>query len=136
MPKAPLGWTKATVVPRDPGRGASSMTWPPWSLTDWRALGAVVHPVADVVEALALLLQVLGDRRVVADRGQQLDVAVRHLEERLLHAVGLDPLAVGDGGPEGLRVVGDGRLEVPTAMATWSISVSSGAVTRRASGTG
>jgi hypothetical protein len=37
VPKAPLGCTKATVVPRDPGRGTWSMTSPPWSLTDWRA---------------------------------------------------------------------------------------------------
>ena len=37
VPKAPFGWTKATVVPREPGRGAWSMTWPPWSLTDCRA---------------------------------------------------------------------------------------------------
>jgi hypothetical protein len=37
VPNAPLGCTNATVVPRDPGRGAWSMTWPPWSLTDWRA---------------------------------------------------------------------------------------------------
>ena len=36
VPNAPLGWTKATVVPRDPGLGTWSMTWPPWSLTDRR----------------------------------------------------------------------------------------------------
>ena len=34
VPKLVLGWTKATVVPREPGRGASSMTRPPWALTD------------------------------------------------------------------------------------------------------
>ena len=33
VPKAALGCTKATVVPREPGRGASSMTRPPASLT-------------------------------------------------------------------------------------------------------
>src|SRR5690606_13239272 len=32
VPNAPLGWTKATMVPREPGRGASSITRPPWSL--------------------------------------------------------------------------------------------------------
>ena len=37
VPKAPFGWTKATVVPREPGRGTWSMTWPPWSFTDWSA---------------------------------------------------------------------------------------------------
>ena len=37
VPNAALGCTKATVVPRDPGRGTWSMTSPPWSLTDWSA---------------------------------------------------------------------------------------------------
>ena len=37
VPKEVLGWTKATVVPRDPGRGASSMTRPPASFTAWSA---------------------------------------------------------------------------------------------------
>ena len=37
VPKAVLGWMKATVVPRDPGRGTSSSTRPPWALTDSRA---------------------------------------------------------------------------------------------------
>ena len=38
VPSAPLGWIKATVVPLDPGRGTWSMTRPPWSFTDSRAL--------------------------------------------------------------------------------------------------
>ena len=33
VPKAPLGCTKATVVPRDPGRGFSSMSFPPVART-------------------------------------------------------------------------------------------------------
>ena len=33
VPNAPFGWTNATVVPREPGRGASSMTLPPASFT-------------------------------------------------------------------------------------------------------
>ncbi len=37
VPNEVLGWMKATVVPRDPGRGASSMTRPPSSFTAWRA---------------------------------------------------------------------------------------------------
>ena len=77
VPKAVLGCTKATVVPREPGRGASSMTRPPWSFTACRADGAVGDPVADVVQALALALEVLGHRRVVAGRREQLDVASR-----------------------------------------------------------
>ena len=66
VPKLPLGWTKATVVPRLPG---------PRGLVDRRGAGrdhgregggAVVDAVADVVEALAALLDRLGDRRVGA----------------------------------------------------------------------
>ena len=37
VPNEVLGWMKATVVPREPGRGASSMTRPPASLTACRA---------------------------------------------------------------------------------------------------
>ena len=33
VPKIAFGWTKATVVPRDPGRGASSITLWPCALT-------------------------------------------------------------------------------------------------------
>ena len=64
VPKLPFGWTKATVVPREPG---------PRRLVDRRAaggddggqrLGAVVDAVADVVQALAPLLERLGHGRV------------------------------------------------------------------------
>ena len=70
---------------------------------------AVGHPVADVVEALALVLQELGHRRVVAGGREQLDVGVGHLDQRLFDPVGLDPLPVGDLGTEGLAVVGRWR---------------------------
>src|SRR5690606_7001992 len=73
---------------------------------------AVVDPVADVVEALAAALQELGDGRVGAGRGEELHVAVRDLEQRLLDAVGLDHLPVVDLGAEGVAVVRDGGLEV------------------------
>ena len=33
VPKDPFGWTKATVVPREPGRGAASMALPPAATT-------------------------------------------------------------------------------------------------------
>ena len=55
VPQIALGWTKATVVPRDPGRGASSITLWPCALTASSATRAVVDPVADVVQALALV---------------------------------------------------------------------------------
>src|ERR1700677_806385 len=75
-------------------------------------LGAVVDPVADVMEPLALVGQVLGHRGVVTGRREELDVAVGHLDQRLLDPVGVDALPVGDGRPEGVGVVGDGRLQV------------------------
>src|ERR671917_1216539 len=74
--------------------------------------GAVVDPVADVVQAFALALEVLGHGRVVAGGREQLDVAVGHLQQRLLHTVGLDHLAVVDLGAERLAVVADRGLEV------------------------
>ena len=73
---------------------------------------AVVDAVPDVVEALTLLLQVLRDRRVVADRGEELDVGVGDLEQRLLDTVALDDLAVIDLAAERVAVVRDRGLEV------------------------
>ena len=136
MPNDVLGCTKATVVPREPG---------PRRLVDHPAAGvldrlqrhgAVVDPVADVVQALALVGQVLGHRRVVADRGEQLDVGVGHLEQRLLDAVGLDPLAVVDRGAEDLGVPGDGRLEVVDRDGHVVDLGEQGSLMPRASGTG
>src|SRR5438093_7796097 len=54
--------------------------------------GAVGHAIADVVDALALLLEEGGDGRVEPAGGEQLDVGLRHLEQRLLDAVALDDL--------------------------------------------
>lgn len=75
-------------------------------------LGAVAHPVADVVEALTALVDRLGHRAVVAGRGEQLDVALGHLQQRLFDTVGLDDLTVVDLGPEGPAVIVDSGLEV------------------------
>ena len=65
VPNAVFGCTNATVVPRLPGTGRlvdDPVTLRLHPLERHRAVG---DPVADVVEALALLLQVLRDRRVV-----------------------------------------------------------------------
>ena len=112
VPNDPFGCTNATVVPREPGRGALSMGVAPASIIDLERGGAVVDPVADVVEALAALLEVLGDGGVVAGRGGELDVRVGHLHQGLLDAVGVDDLAVVDLGAERLCVVRDGGVEV------------------------
>ncbi len=97
------GWTKATVVPREPGPGRlvddpaavrpSPTGGRPRSRPPGSRRGAGPRP---------WLRQVLGHRRVVPGRGEQLDVGVGHLEQRLLDPVATRPLAVGDGGPEDL----------------------------------
>ena len=97
VPKLPFGWMKATVVPRDPGRGSLSIG---------------VAPAATIEASAAALLDRLGDRRVGPGGGGQLDVAVGYLHQRLLDAVGLDDLAVGHLGPEGLGVVRHGGVQV------------------------
>src|ERR1700722_15706921 len=73
---------------------------------------AVVDPVADVVQPLTLVGEVLGDGGRVVDRGEELDVGVGHFEERLLDSVGFDTLAVFHRGAEDFGVPGDGCLEV------------------------
>ena len=112
VPKLPLGCTKATVVPRLPGRGAWSMAVAPAATMAAEGGGAVVDTVADVVEALAPLLDRLGDRGVGSGGRGELDVRVGHLDEGLLDAVAVDDLAVVHLGAERLLVVGDGGLEV------------------------
>src|SRR6266508_5747734 len=75
-------------------------------------LGAVVDPVADVMESLSTLLDRLGDRRVLTGGSEQWHVAVGDLEQCFLDSVGLDGLPMVDGGAERPRVIVDGRLEV------------------------
>ena len=112
VPNAPFGCTNATVVPRLPGRGASSITRPPWAFTLLERRAAVVDAVPDVVEPLALVGEVLRHRRVVTRRRQELHVGVGDLEQRLLDAVALDDLTVLDRAAERVVVVGDRGLEV------------------------
>ncbi len=75
-------------------------------------LRAVGDPVADVVQALALRREVLGDGRVGAGRGQQLHVGVGDLQQRLFDPVALDDLTVLDFAAERLAVVVDRGVEV------------------------
>jgi hypothetical protein len=109
VPKLPLGWMNATVVPRLPGRGALSMAVAPaasmLSSATWQS-------VTDVVQAFATLLDGLRHRAVVSGGGEQLHVALGHLQQCLFDAVALDHFAMVDGGAERLRVVLDGGLEV------------------------
>lgn len=73
---------------------------------------AVGHPVAHVVQPLAAPLDELGHRRVAASRGNQLDVRVRHRQEGLFHAVGLDGFTVVDRCAESPTVVVHRGLKV------------------------
>src|SRR5262249_17349006 len=73
---------------------------------------AVGHAVPDVVQTLALRVEILRDRRVVARGREQLDVRVGDLEQRLLDAVALDDLAVLDLAAERVVVVRDRSLEI------------------------
>ena len=96
VPNAVFGWTNATVVPREPGPGLLVDDAVAFRLHRFERGRAVVDPVSDVMQPLTLVREVLGDRRVVAYRRQQLDVGVGHLEQRFLDAVLLDDLAVVD----------------------------------------
>src|SRR5262249_2256479 len=60
----------------------------------------------------APLLHPLRHRRIVTDRGEELDVGVGDLQQRLLHAVPLDDLAVIDVDPVRVGVVRDRGVEV------------------------
>jgi len=79
----------------------------PWCLVDGRGARvhhrrqrrrAVLDAVADVVEALAPLLDRLRHRAVGPGRRQELDVGVGHLQQRLLDPVPFHDLAVVDRG--------------------------------------
>ncbi len=74
--------------------------------------GAVVDPVRDVVDALALLLEVLRDRRVVAHRSEELDVRLGDTQQHFLDAVLVDDLAMHRLDPVRGAVVVDGTVEV------------------------
>ena len=95
VPNAPFGMDEGHRGPPRPGPRRLVDDPAAVVLDRLEGRGAVGHPVADVVEPLTLLLEVHGHRRVVPGGGEQLDVAVGHLEEGLFDAVGLDPLAVG-----------------------------------------
>ena len=72
----------------------------------------VVHRVGDVVHARAALGQVLADRRVGAERGQELDVPLADVQQRGVHALLLDRLAVGQGHAQGVAVEGERAVDV------------------------
>src|SRR5947207_311526 len=95
----------------------------------------VVDLVGDVVHARPALRQELADRRLLAQRGQQLDTSLAHLERRGLDALVGDGLTVLETRAEQLLVRRHGLVEIldgdpevvdPAGLhagdATWSVS--------------
>ena len=74
--------------------------------------GDVVDPEADVVDPLAPLVEERRQLGVVVGRGEELDVALGHLEQRHLDALVDQLLAVLDDGPERLAVGVEGGGQV------------------------
>ena len=99
VPKPPSGARTPPSSPAIRAAGTSSMTVPPAVLHRLRAARAVRHPVADVVHPLALRSRNLATGESARRRREQLDVGVGHLDQGLLHPVGLDRFAVGDIAP-------------------------------------
>src|SRR5262249_25849156 len=102
------------------GDGRSPTPRPGHLVDDLKALAldpfqrrrAIVDAVGDVVDPLALLVEVLGNGGVVAHGREQLDVRLRHLQQHLLDPVLLDDLAVHGLDAVGLAVVLDGAVEI------------------------
>lgn len=72
----------------------------------------VVDLVGDVVHAGPPLRQETADRRVLPERGEQLDPALAEPQRRRLDALVVDPLAVLDPATEQMLVRADGVVEV------------------------
>jgi len=72
----------------------------------------VVDLVGDVVQPRAALGEELADRRVVVERGEQLDVVLSHVQQRGLDTLRLHRLAVHQREPEDVDVEVDRLLEV------------------------
>ena len=93
----------------------------PWRLVDQaqpgvaqaRQLGLdVLHGVGDVVEPGPSLGQVAADRRLGPEGRQQFHVAVAHVEQRRVHSLLLNGLAVGERHSEDVAVDGQGVVHV------------------------
>ena len=74
-PKAPLGWTKAILVPPAPLLGSSSMSFDAVALEFRKRPLQVLDLESDVVKTLAAFGQELTDGRVRARRLDELDAS-------------------------------------------------------------
>src|SRR3954453_5312475 len=72
----------------------------------------VVDLVGPVVQARAALGEELADRRIVVERGEQLDMVLPHVQQRRLDALRLHGLTVHQGEPISVDVEVDRLLEV------------------------
>src|SRR3990172_4677858 len=72
----------------------------------------VVGLKADVVEALALAVEVAGDAVICDDGLEELDLAIAHCEESGLHALLLDCLELVDGEAEGIAPEAHGVVDI------------------------
>src|SRR4051812_43388855 len=72
----------------------------------------VVDLVGHVVQARAALGEELADRRIVVERGEQLDMVLPHVQQRRLDALRLHGLTVHQGEPISVDVEVDRLLEV------------------------
>ena len=127
-PPVDFGCRNATRLPRMPVRGSSSISLRPAARTRSRAGVDVVGPVGHVMQARAVALDELADRRVRAERADQLDVAVADLEQQRLDALLLDGLAVLLAHAEAAR----GRASIASSMSStatpmWSMRSEHGA---------
>jgi hypothetical protein len=77
-----------------------------------KRLGTIGDAVADVMQAFAALFDGLGHRGVGSSRGEQLDVALCHLQQGLFHAVGFDDFPMLDMRAECPLVVVNRRFKV------------------------
>jgi len=112
VPKAVFGCTNATVVPAAAGAGLLIDHAMAVGFDSRERSRAVVDAVADVMEPFTFRVEIFRDGRIGAAGREQLDIRVGDVQERLLHAVPVDDLAVVDLTSERRAVVVDRSLEV------------------------
>ena len=78
----------------------------------FQSFGAVVYPVADMVQTGAALFQKLGYGRVGAGGGCELDIGIGDLQQSFFHAVALHDFPMSDLSPESPLIKPDSLIQV------------------------